>query len=233
MKTQYLLNRIQFYLKAKGVNNPELLEELSDHYLTMYESAQDLVNNDVENLNSIKQNINNLNLNQLNMDNNTQTTSRYVKLGTALIFSFSFIYFTTSSMDYNSEPPSIWPVQMDLQEINSGYGMMIHPIHETQKMHKGIDIKGNIGEPVYATSDGVVSQSISQETGYGNFIVVDHDSIYQSKYCHLSELLVNTGDVVKKGDIIGKIGSSGRSSMPHLHYEVLMNGKNVDPVHYL
>jgi len=192
MNHQELNNTIQRLLKVKGIRNPELLEELSDHYLTKYESDQSQTDNHSQNLNSVKRSIDNLNLKQLDMNTQKQTISTYLQLGTAVLFSLSFVFFCTQSNKLTDVPPSMWPVQVGLQEIESGYGMRIHPIHDTQKMHKGIDIIGNIGELVYATSSGVISISIDKETGYGKHIIVDHDEVYQTKYCHLSELLVST-----------------------------------------
>lgn len=132
----------------------------------------------------------------------------------------------------NYEPPSISPLA-DYRRISSGFGMRIHPIHKIEKMHMGMDFVADYGTPVMATADGKVILTEEKTTGYGKQIMLEHDSVYVSRYAQLSEILVEEGEFVKRGTIIGKVGSSGFSTGPHLHYEIKENGKHVDPKNFL
>lgn len=128
------------------------------------------------------------------------------------------------------EPPSIQPLNGDFK-INSGFGKRYHPVFKKEKFHKGIDFKAPLGTPVLATADGVVISADSHKK-HGNHIVLKHDEDFQTKYSHLSELKIVAGQKVKKGDVIGLVGTTGMATAPHLHYEVIKNGKEVNPIDY-
>jgi len=130
-----------------------------------------------------------------------------------------------------AEPPCTHPLAGN-PEVTSGFGMRMHPIKKVKKMHKGVDFKAPMGTPVQATSDGKIVKA-EYHKGYGNHIVIQHDEHYKSLYAQLSRMDVKVGQEVKKGDIIGAVGSSGMSTGPHLHYEVLKDGKNEAPAAYL
>lgn len=119
-----------------------------------------------------------------------------------------------------------------LVQVASGYGYRIHPIHKTKRMHWGLDFQAPMGYPVHVTGDGRVKDAIQLKKGYGNHIIIDHGYGYQTLYAHLSQINVRRGQRVKRGDVIGKIGSSGISTAPHLHYEVMKNTKKIDPVNF-
>lgn len=121
-----------------------------------------------------------------------------------------------------------WPVP-GFNDISSGFGYRIHPITNERKMHKGIDIPANMGSDIVATDDGIVIFSGIQN-GYGNVIEIEHFGGKTSKYAHNNENLVSEGDKVKKGQVIAKIGSTGRSTGPHVHFEVLLNGEVKNPI---
>ncbi len=128
--------------------------------------------------------------------------------------------------------PAIQPVSnKNLKHTASGFGVRIDPIYQTPKFHGGMDFSANTGTPVYVTGDGTVT-SADWETGYGNIIEVDHGFGYRTRYAHLSAMDVRRGQRVQRGEVIGKVGSSGKSTGPHLHYEVLVNGHKVNPVNY-
>jgi murein DD-endopeptidase MepM/ murein hydrolase activator NlpD len=128
--------------------------------------------------------------------------------------------------------PAIMPVESGSQRLVSGFGMRMHPIYKTLRMHTGVDFTAPTGTPIYATGNGkVVSVERSRE-GYGMMIVVDHGYGYETLYSHLSRFNVRQGQTVKRGEVIGFVGSTGVSSAPHLHYEVIKNGKKVNPVNY-
>lgn len=114
--------------------------------------------------------------------------------------------------------------------ISAGYGERVHPILNTKKFHNGIDIAASIGTPVYATADGAVSTTDANgQSGHGKYIVILHADAYASRYTHLSKLIVNTKAKVKKGDLIAYVGNTGKSTGPHLHFELKKAGKNINP----
>ena len=130
--------------------------------------------------------------------------------------------------------PAIQPVSnKDLKRTASGYGYRIHPIYQTRIFHKGMDFACDIGTPIYATADGVV-ESASWQRGYGYTVVIDHGFGYKTLYAHLldKKFLVKKGQKVVRGEQIALSGNSGKSSGPHLHYEVIVKGQNVNPVNY-
>ncbi len=125
--------------------------------------------------------------------------------------------------------PSMWPAQGP--EI-SGYGMRLHPIYGYERFHSGIDISASYGCPIYSTAYGRVTYS-GYYSGYGNTVMVDHGNGIQTLYGHCSSLCVQEGDTVRKGQLIARIGSTGVSTGPHLHYEVHLAGTPTDPEPYL
>ena len=129
--------------------------------------------------------------------------------------------------------PAIQPVaNKNLKRMASGYGYRIHPIYKVRKMHWGMDFTAPTGTPIYATGDGKVSKYKKSRSGYGNHIIIDHGYGYQTLYAHMSKVDVRRGQKVKRGDIIGYVGSTGRSTAPHLHYEVIKDGRKINPVNY-
>ena len=130
--------------------------------------------------------------------------------------------------------PSIQPIaNRDLKRTASGYGYRIDPIYNVRKFHKGMDFSCDKKTPIYATADGVV-ESASWQRGYGYTVVIDHGFGYKTLYAHLldKKFLVKKGQKVVRGEQIGLSGNSGKSSGPHLHYEVIVKGQNVNPVNY-
>ncbi|MFZ6010459.1 MAG: M23 family metallopeptidase [Bacteroidota bacterium] len=129
--------------------------------------------------------------------------------------------------------PAIQPVSnKQLIALASGFGLRIHPVYKVKKMHTGIDFAASIGTPIYATADGKVAVVDVRFSGYGKVVEIDHGFGYRSRYAHMHEFAVRQGQNVKRGDLIGYVGNTGMSTAPHLHYEVLINGSQVDPVHY-
>jgi murein DD-endopeptidase MepM/ murein hydrolase activator NlpD len=116
--------------------------------------------------------------------------------------------------------------------LTSDYGMRTHPVLGGRRNHKGVDLAGPTGTPVYATADGLVSKA-EPFSSYGNYIQIEHGGELQTRYAHLSGYAVSAGQRVHKGDLIGFIGTTGRSTGPHLHYEVRIAGEAVNPVPYM
>lgn len=148
----------------------------------------------------------------------------FKKINNLSINKWDSIYYTplgspVSSSDYN--------------RISDGFGYRMHPILKQVLFHDGVDISAPIGSDVFATGNGIVKNTYTSDIGYGNRIVINHGNGHTTVYAHLDKILVSRGDYVEKGDIIGTIGNTGRSTGPHLHYEILVNNKPVDPIDYM
>jgi murein DD-endopeptidase MepM/ murein hydrolase activator NlpD len=129
--------------------------------------------------------------------------------------------------------PAIQPVaNKDLKRMASGYGWRIDPFTKARKMHSGMDFSAEIGTPVYATGNGKIYRADSRSSGYGKHIRVDHGYGYTTIYAHLNSYNVQVGQKVKRGEIIGFVGNTGRSRGPHLHYEVHLDKDRLNPVNF-
>jgi murein DD-endopeptidase MepM/ murein hydrolase activator NlpD len=129
--------------------------------------------------------------------------------------------------------PAIQPVSnKDLSRVASGYGYRIDPIYKTVKFHAGLDFTAAQGTPIYATAEGVVKVAGFSDGGYGNHVVITHGYGYETLYGHMVRTKARTGQHVKRGDLIGYVGSTGKSTGPHCHYEVHKNGQKMDPVYF-
>lgn len=129
--------------------------------------------------------------------------------------------------------PAIQPVSnRDLDRIASGFGMRIDPVYGTPKMHKGLDFTAPRGTPIYATGNGTIEIAGETGDGYGKHVVINHGYGYETLYGHMYKVKVKPGEKVKRGEVIGWVGSSGKSTGPHCHYEVHVNGQEVDPVYF-
>jgi len=129
--------------------------------------------------------------------------------------------------------PGIQPVKInDLKRISSYFGYRIDPIYKVKKFHSGIDFSAPKGTDVFATGDGVVKKIRHSRRGYGNTITIDHGYGYLTFYAHLSKILVKKGQKVKRGEVIGLVGNTGKSTAPHVHYEIIKNNKKINPIYY-
>ncbi|MCC5944053.1 MAG: peptidoglycan DD-metalloendopeptidase family protein [Bernardetiaceae bacterium] len=128
--------------------------------------------------------------------------------------------------------PAIQPIaKKDLTSFASGFGYRMHPIYKVRKMHTGCDLAAPRGTPIYASGDGKVIKA-DWSSGYGKTVEIDHGYGYMTRYAHMSNIKVRPGQKIKRGEMIGNVGSTGLSVSPHLHYEVHYNGKPVNPVNY-
>jgi murein DD-endopeptidase MepM/ murein hydrolase activator NlpD len=116
--------------------------------------------------------------------------------------------------------------------LTSDFGMRTHPVLGGRRAHKGIDLAAPVGTPIYATADGLVSRA-DRFSSYGLYVQIEHGADLETRYAHMSRIAVAAGEHVKKGDIIGYVGSTGRSTGPHLHYEVRVDGEAVNPIPYM
>lgn len=126
------------------------------------------------------------------------------------------------------------PSRMPLNNaaLTSSYGMRTHPVIGGRRAHKGVDLAAPTGTPIYATADGVVSKA-ERFSSYGLYVSIEHGAQIQTRFAHMSRIAVANGERVNKGDIIGYVGSTGRSTGPHLHYEVRIDGRAVNPIPYM
>ncbi|MEQ8241857.1 M23 family metallopeptidase [Fulvivirga sp.] len=128
--------------------------------------------------------------------------------------------------------PAIQPINnKELTRLHTTFGRRFHPILKTWSEHEGLDFTAPTGTPVYATGDGIITASYRSST-YGNVLFVNHGYGYQTRYAHLTNYIVERGESVKRGQVIGYVGSTGRSEAPHLHYEVLFNYKPINPINF-
>lgn len=148
----------------------------------------------------------------------------------------SFVEIT--SMVKNKEKllraiPAIQPVSnKNLSRVASGFGYRIDPLYKDYRLHAGLDFTAPTGTPIYATADGVVQIAGFNTDGYGNKVVINHGFGYQTLYGHMARVKAKVGQSVKRGEVIGYIGNTGKSTGPHCHYEVIKRGSKVDPVYY-
>lgn len=144
-----------------------------------------------------------------------------------------------ASWDRTTQGPSIVAavavpsrIPLDNYRVSSNFGMRVHPVLGGMRGHKGLDMAAPSGTPIYATADGLVSKA-EWFSSYGNFVAIGHGSELETRFGHLSRIAVSAGQRVRKGDLIGYVGSTGRSTGPHLHYEVRVAGQAVDPSPYM
>jgi murein DD-endopeptidase MepM/ murein hydrolase activator NlpD len=129
--------------------------------------------------------------------------------------------------------PSIQPIaNRQLTRIASGFGYRIDPINKEQIFHSGIDFVAPTGTPIHATGDGVIEEVNGGQSGYGNYVMIKHGFGYETLYGHMSRVNVHVGQKVLRGDVIGFVGSTGRSTGPHCHYEVIKDGHKINPVNF-
>ena len=129
--------------------------------------------------------------------------------------------------------PAIQPVSNeDLTRMASGYGYRTDPFTKVRKFHYGMDFTAPRGTPIYASGDGIVNRADNKSSGYGNHIRIDHGYGYVSLYAHMYKYNVRKNQRVKRGDLIGFVGSTGRSEAPHLHYEVFKDGERINPINF-
>lgn len=172
-----------------------------------------------------------------NSDIIIETTKRLDKIQSQLVVqskSFDEVYdMAVNKAKMLACIPAIQPVaNKDLKRLSSYYGYRTDPIYKVRKFHPGIDFSAPTGTEIYATGDGVVTKIIRSRSGYGNRLVIDHGFGYETMYAHLHDFKVRKGEKVKRGQLIASVGNTGKSTAPHLHYEIYKDGKRVNPIYY-
>ncbi len=142
-------------------------------------------------------------------------------------------FLASNKGDLLAAIPSIQPIRnKDLTRLASGYGYRIDPFTKKPRMHYGMDFTAPKGTPIYATGDGIVKRADNRASGYGKHIRIDHGFGYVSLYAHLNKYEAKRGQKVKRGEVIGYVGNTGRSAGPHLHYEIFKDGKKINPLNF-
>jgi murein DD-endopeptidase MepM/ murein hydrolase activator NlpD len=166
-----------------------------------------------------------------------ETTRRLDKIQSQLVVqseSFDEVYHMAKNKnEMLACIPAIQPVNnKDLKRLSSYYGYRTDPIYKVKKFHPGIDFSAPTGTEIYTTGDGVVKEIIRSRRGYGNRIIIDHGYGYETMYAHIHEFKVRKGEKVNRGQLIATVGNTGKSTAPHLHYEIRKDGKRVNPIYY-
>ena len=172
--------------------------------------------------------------------NSTQVVNAARKLDViaSQLYNQSISYDTLFAMARNKSDmlahiPAIFPLkETEIKYISSFFGHRPDPIYKVTKFHTGIDFSAQMGTEVYATGDGVVSDVEKGYWGYGNMVIIDHGFGYTTRYAHLQKTAVRKGQRVKRGQLIGYVGNTGKTTGVHLHYEVLKNGVQIDPINF-
>jgi len=172
-----------------------------------------------------------------NSDLLIETTKRLDRIGKQLYIqskSFDEVSKLVKSKEMLlSSIPAIQPISnKDLRHQPSGFGWRTHPIYKTAEFHPGMDFAAPTGTEIYATGDGTIERADATAQGYGNHVVIDHGFGYKTLYGHMTKFIVKPGQKVKRGQLIGFVGSTGLSTAPHVHYEVHKNGDLVNPINY-
>jgi hypothetical protein len=145
----------------------------------------------------------------------------------------SLFVMARNKSDMLAHIPAIFPLkETEVKYISSYFGYRPDPIYKIEKFHSGMDFSANLGTEAYATGDGVVFDVERNEWGYGNMVILDHGYGYKTRYAHLLKPAVRKGQKVKRGQVIGYIGSTGKATGVHLHYEVLKNDDQIDPINF-
>ena len=165
------------------------------------------------------------------------TTEKIDKITSQLVVqskSFDEVFeMSKNKAKFLSSMPAIQPVSnKDLRRLSSFFGYRMDPFYKVMKHHEGVDFSAPLGTDIYATGDGVVVEVGGSKRGYGNSVMIDHGFGYSTFYAHCSKIIVKRGQQIKRGQIIAKVGNTGKSTAPHLHYEVHKNNKPIDPINY-
>jgi murein DD-endopeptidase MepM/ murein hydrolase activator NlpD len=215
---------------AKAYLDRDIADEMLDHYATHIESLM------IEGLpyeRALKLSIQSLpekTLNEINKAYKKTKLMKNIKTATPIAVALTLFAIVLNIQLLSQEEAWQLPVaQQEITKMSSGFGMRQHPIQKAEKMHTGMDFVAPLGTPVKAVKSGVVKQTIIHNKGYGNYIVILHKDSTETMYAQLNEIKVQPNDTVHGGDIIGTVGSSGTSTGPHLHFEVIEKGKKVNP----
>lgn len=231
--TKHQIEIVENRLKSLGISYQPLMEDLIDHICCQIETSISEKESSFEEaleqaFSAFEENeILQIQSKTLLLINQKYIAMKKIMLVTALclLVGFSIVWAQTKPLQFTSP--------MGNTEIVSHFGNRYHPVKKKNQMHKGIDYKAAIGTPILSVEDGTVLEVKTHDRGYGKHIIIKHEGDYTSMYAHLSEFCVEKGQKIKKGTLIGKVGTTGQSISPHLHLEIRENGKPIDPVSVL
>lgn len=172
-----------------------------------------------------------------NSDILIETTQKLDRITSQLVVqskSFDEVFeMAKNKAAFLSSMPAIQPVNnKDLKRLSSYFGYRMDPFYKVMKFHEGVDFSAPVGTDIYASGDGEVEKVVKSKRGYGNSVTINHGFGYQTFYAHCEKVLVKKGQKVKRGQVIATVGNSGKSTAPHLHYEVWKNKKAIDPINF-
>jgi murein DD-endopeptidase MepM/ murein hydrolase activator NlpD len=172
-----------------------------------------------------------------NSDILIETTQKLDKITSQLVVqskSFDEVFdMAKNKSEFLASMPAIQPINnKDLKRLSSFFGYRMDPFYKVMKFHEGVDFSAPIGTEIYATGNGEVVKIIKSKRAYGNNVLIDHGFGFHTFYSHCDEIIVTKGQQVKRGQVIATVGNTGKSTAPHLHYEVRKNGRPIDPINY-
>jgi murein DD-endopeptidase MepM/ murein hydrolase activator NlpD len=172
-----------------------------------------------------------------NSDILIETTQKLDKITSQLVVqskSFDEVFdMAKNKSEFLASMPAIQPINnKDLKRLSSFFGYRMDPFYKVMKFHEGVDFSAPIGTEIYATGNGEVVKIVKSKRAYGNNVLIDHGFGFQTFYSHCDEIMVTKGQKVKRGQVIATVGNTGKSTAPHLHYEVRKNGRPIDPINY-
>lgn len=219
---------------TKVTDREKELLQMNKEIAFKYDSLMTFANNELvllkENENKIIRKSLSMDMDTSYVDKDLNVTDMYDYAERQLIAYTNIEKVVEGKWDSINSIPTGMPISLaDLYDYTDGFGYRKHPIIKKLLFHEGIDISALVGSDVFVTGNGVVEKVIRNEKGYGNRIVVNHENGYKTVYAHLDEFKVSVGQKVKKNDLIATVGNTGSSTGPHLHYEILIKNRPVDP----
>ena len=229
MLSEFEIDIIVEVIELQGIKHKEFKEELTDHICCFIEEQKSDGLRFEESLKLCLATFEPGEMAQIEQKIINQTKNKKVLMKNIMLFS-TMLLLISSTILFSQGPttPTLRPVGEEFK-ISSHYGIQTHPINFKKRHHDGLDISAPTGTPVIATANGKVIIASQDENKYGKHIKIEHKENLQTFYAHLSEINVQEGEVIEKGQVIGKVGNTGLSTGPHLHYEIISDGKKVDP----
>lgn len=240
MKDFQYIKSIISAVNCLNIDNSEFRDELIDHYCSRYETLSNTISTDL----ALQQTIKEIESNKIKSPKSNNML--YFQLSGAVLSTvlIALLYNSILKTEIPNLPPKNEIVALAASfeppygnplhniKISSNFGKVKHPITKILKMHNGIDLRAPYGEEVFSVQEGIVQKS-GYDDKLGNYIEIKHDDNYSTRYHHLKSSTVKKGDKIIKNQKIGEVGSTGLSTGPHLHYEIIKNGEKVDPINYL
>ena len=230
------LEQVTTWMKSQGMSHQDLEEELLDHICTFIECAMEQGSSFEQSLQTAICGFGEAGVKQVEQETIHALTYQSILMKrltlAAGLLSISLLLITYAG--FSQSIPNLVPIVGDI-EVSSAFGMRIHPMTKKETLHRGVDFQADLGTEVRATADATVifAGVDSDRPLYGIMVLLEHEDGFQTMYAHLSEATVHADDEIEEGTVIGKVGSTGMSYGPHLHYEVTQNGKLVDPAAYM